>query len=411
VIALVNKHRDIIRGVVVGNEVLLRGEMGAIDLAATIRRVKAAVSAPVTYADVWEFWVRNRDLASVVDFITIHILPYWEDFPIAASQAAGHVDSIRNEVAAIFPGREILIGETGWPSAGRMREGALPSPSTQARVLHDTLAVAKRGGYRVNVIEAFDQPWKRALEGTVGGHWGLYDADTREVKFRWGEPVSDHPQWKKQAAGGVLLAALVLAAGWFSRRDDVGLVRWVGVAVIAGVAGGSVGLAVENMPIESLGAGGWIRSIAALVIAIALPIVAAMALTRGLALPGLAKILGGERGRPAEALPVLLGVLAAALAVLVLQVALGLVFDPRYKDFPNPALAGPVVALFVLSVFLPRSREGGFTEQAIAAVSLASGVYVAFNESFANYQAQIFVVLLAGLAVSLLRSSGVRMKG
>jgi glucan 1,3-beta-glucosidase len=107
----------------------------------------------------------------------------------------------------------------------------------------------------------------------------------------------------------------------------------------------------------------------------------------------------------------LLGVLAAALAVLVLQVALGLVFDPRYKDFPNPALAGPVVALFVLSVFLPRSREGGFTEQAIAAVSLASGVYIAFNESFANYQAQIFVVLLAGLAVSLLRSSGVRMKG
>ena len=69
---------------VVGNEVLLRGEMAANDLADTIRAVKARVKVPVTYADVWEFWLRNRELAAAADFITIHILPYWEDFPIAA---------------------------------------------------------------------------------------------------------------------------------------------------------------------------------------------------------------------------------------------------------------------------------------------------------------------------------------
>ncbi len=47
---------------------------------------------PVTYADVWEFWLRNRDVAAAVDFVTIHILPYWEDFPIPARNAAAHVD-------------------------------------------------------------------------------------------------------------------------------------------------------------------------------------------------------------------------------------------------------------------------------------------------------------------------------
>ena len=117
----------------VGNEVLLRGEMTAADLAANIRSVKSQVTIPVTYADVWEFWLRHREVYDAVDFVTIHILPYWEDFPIRARHAAAHVDAIRKRMAVAFPGKEILIGETGWPSAGRMREGALPSRANQAQ--------------------------------------------------------------------------------------------------------------------------------------------------------------------------------------------------------------------------------------------------------------------------------------
>ena len=79
-----------------------------------------------------------------------------------ARRAAAHVDAIRKQVAAAFPGKEILIGEVGWPSAGRMREGALPSPSNQARVIQRRWRWRKRENFRVNVIEAFDQPWKRA---------------------------------------------------------------------------------------------------------------------------------------------------------------------------------------------------------------------------------------------------------
>jgi len=112
-VALAKRYPQTIQSIVVGNEVLLRGEMSATDLAATIRRVKADVPVPVTYADVWEFWLRHRDLHDAVDFVTIHILPYWEDVPIAAREAAAHVESIRRRVAASLPGKEILIGETG----------------------------------------------------------------------------------------------------------------------------------------------------------------------------------------------------------------------------------------------------------------------------------------------------------
>ena len=186
---------------------------------------------PVTYADVWEFWLRHREVAAAVDFITIHILPYWEDFPDSRhGTRRAHVDAIRGRVAAAFPGKEIFLGEFGWPSAGRMREGALPSPANQARTVQEVLAHAKRENYRVNLIEAYDQPWKRQLEGTVGGHWGLFDAYRAAGQVRLGRGRSPTiPHWRWQAAGGVALAAVIFAAALAVARrmtaaGDVGAV-------------------------------------------------------------------------------------------------------------------------------------------------------------------------------------------
>src|SRR3978361_596402 len=97
-VSLTKQYPGVITALVVGNEVLLRGEMTTADLAANIRLVKAQVTVPVTYADVWEFWLRNREIYEAVDFVTIHILPYWEDMPIRAKYAASHVSSILTRV-------------------------------------------------------------------------------------------------------------------------------------------------------------------------------------------------------------------------------------------------------------------------------------------------------------------------
>src|SRR5262245_5918217 len=59
-IALANKYPQTIRAVVVGNEVLLRGDMTATDLARTLRALTARGRVPVTYPAVWECWPRNR---------------------------------------------------------------------------------------------------------------------------------------------------------------------------------------------------------------------------------------------------------------------------------------------------------------------------------------------------------------
>src|SRR5262249_14822058 len=148
-------------------------------------------------------------------------------------------------------------------------------PANQARFLYQVMADARHAGYRVNVIEAFDQPWKRQLEGTVGGHWGLFDAYRRLPKFSWGEPVSNHPGWPWQAAGGAALAALVfgVAVAVARRRGVVPAPdRWVGVALIATVSGTLIGWAVANVPVESLGFGGWLEGLVWAAVALVAPV-------------------------------------------------------------------------------------------------------------------------------------------
>jgi exo-beta-1,3-glucanase (GH17 family) len=404
-VRLARRYPDTIRALVVGNEVLLRGEMTGTALADTIRSVKARVRVPVTYADVWEFWLRNRDVASAVDFITIHILPYWEDFPVAAETAAAHVDAIRARVARAFPGKEILIGEVGWPSAGRMRDGALPSPANQARVIQDVLAVAARRNFDVNVIEAYDQPWKRALEGTVGGHWGLIGDATREMKFAWGQPVSNHPLWRWQAGGGVAFAALIFLTALLARRKEpVPVAEWLGVTVSAIAGGALIGWTVENVPLESLRIGGWTRSLALAFLALASPLAVSAAMARGTAIPRFYRALNQPVKKAREPLALAVAIILIAIMLLSVHVAHGLVFDPRYKDFPFAPLTAAIVPFFAHSLVMPRPQgASGAAERTAAAVLALSIIYIVPNEGFANWQSLWLCAALLALAFSLAR--------
>lgn len=405
---LAKQFPDTIGALIVGNEVLLRGEMTGADLAATVRQVNRASDVPVTYADVWEFWLRNRDVADAADFVTIHILPYWEDFPVAAHRAADHIGRIRRQMAQAFPGKDILIGETGWPSAGRMREGALPSRINQARVLSDVLALAARENWRVNVIEAHDQPWKRQIEGTVGGYWGLFDAYSRQMKYS-GRLVSDHPFWRYQLGLGLAGVIAVFAAGALGARRaprPPSAAHWGAVALIAIATGALVGLAVEKAVIEALGMAGWLRSGALLVVCGLSALIGTFALTACESLPALDRAFAprsqvGEK--PAmPALGVALALVVATTALLAVLTMLGFVFDARYRDFPFASLSIAVLPLAAL-VALNRPTDGvpRRAERAIVLTLAAASVYVLFNEGFLNWQSIWTCLAALVLAVSL----------
>jgi exo-beta-1,3-glucanase (GH17 family) len=408
-VALANRFPDVVRAIIVGNEALLRGEVSPAMLAEIIGTVKSRVKAPVTYADVWEFWLRYSELATAVDFITIHILPYWEDDPVAARNAADHVDAIRKRVADYFPGKEVVIGEVGWPSAGRMREGALPSPANLARVMADVLERGRREHFRVNVIEAFDQPWKRALEGTVGGHWGLFDDATHRQKFAWGMPVSNHPHWPWQAAAGVVLAALIFAAGcWGRRRNgpyEIGPAAWWAIAANATVAGVLAGWTVENVPIESLGIGGWLRGLSFAALSVAVPVISAAAMARQVAPPSFAKIVGPKLERAADPLTLMFGILLLALTVLTVQSALSLAFDPRYRDFPFAPLTAAALPFLLGRVLVPPAAgQRALAETMAGAVMAPCAIFIVWNETLANWQAVWFAAAVVALTLSLIRA-------
>ena len=223
-----NKYPDTIERVIVGNEVLLRKDLTVAQLRGYIRQVKQRVKQPVTYADVWEFWLRNPSLADDVDFITIHLLPYWEDEPIGLDrrEADGtlriekHLLDIIHKVQARFPGKKIVIGETGWPSDGRMRSDARPGRVEQVRYFSIFRKLAEREHLDYNVVEAFDQYWKSRQEGTVGATWGLLDAQ-RHDKFQLGKPVVEEPHWRILYALSIMLGALlVLAFAVWRRRAE-----------------------------------------------------------------------------------------------------------------------------------------------------------------------------------------------
>jgi len=407
-VGLTKQYPDVITALVVGNEVLLRGEMTTADLAANIRAVKAQVTIPVTYADVWEFWLRNREIYEAVDFVTIHILPYWEDIPVRAKFAASHVDSIRKRMAVAFPGKEILIGETGWPSAGRMREGALPSRANQARVVSEILDLAKREGFRVNLIEAYDQPWKRQLEGTVGGYWGLIDAVQRAVKYPPGEPLSNFPFWKLQMGCGMALSFFVFLAGWLTLRRrpwQPRLVSWIAVGTSATISGMLLGVAADKMFYESYGIGGWLQWGALLAAGIASPLLCANAVMSGKPLPTFLELLGPREGRTSSVLTALLGLTLIVTAVIGAESALGFAFDPRYRDFPFAALS-MAVAPFAALMLVNRPKEGTrpIAESAFAGVLVFAALFTAFNEGAQNWQAMWTCAIYALFAVTLWRA-------
>jgi exo-beta-1,3-glucanase (GH17 family) len=412
VVRLTKEFPGAIRSVVVGNEVLLRGEMTSGDLAAIIRSVKVQVDVPVTYADVWEYWLRNREVYDAVDFVTIHILPYWEDFPIRAKHASAHVDAIRRRMAVAFPGKEILIGETGWPSEGRMRDGALPSRTNQARVVSEILDLAKRDNFRVNLIEAYDQPWKRQLEGTVGGYWGLFDSAWRALKYPPGEPISNYPFWKLQMGSGMALAVLVFGVAWLTLRRrpwKPRLVSWIAVAISASAAGILLGIAADKMFYESYGVGGWLQWGALLAAGIASPLLTANALMSGRPLPTFLELLGPQDWRNRSTLSIVLGVTLAITTLIGAETALGFVFDPRYRDFPFASLSMAVVP-FTNLMLLNRPQQGvrPIAEAVFAGLLAASALYTVFNEGSANWQSLWTCAIYFLLAVTLWQARAVQ---
>jgi exo-beta-1,3-glucanase (GH17 family)/cellulose synthase/poly-beta-1,6-N-acetylglucosamine synthase-like glycosyltransferase len=239
---------------IVGNETLLRRELSPQQLIHNLRRVRAASPVPVTTAEPWHLWLAHPELAGEVDFLTVHLLPYWEGVP--AEEGVETAMQRLRWVQERHPGKPIWIGEVGFPSEGAPVGRARPTPAAQALFVREFVALAAREKLNYFLIEAYDQAWKTSEEGRAGAHWGMFDA-TRQPKFELNGPLVSQPHWLGLALISSSLAA-VLVLWWVRRFRNL---RWPAklVLVVGTQATTSLGVGVVALPLAHyMALGDWL---------------------------------------------------------------------------------------------------------------------------------------------------------
>lgn len=204
VIGLAHQYSNIDR-VLLGNEVLWRKELSVEQVINYLDKARAQVKQPVSIGEIWDTWVKYPQLADHVDFIAVHIFPFWEGVTI--ENAIPNMQNRYRKLQAMFPNKKIVIAEVGWPSKGGGNWDAVASLRNEARFLREFFQLAEQNNYDYYVMEAFDQPWKHSTESSPGEHWGVFDASGRQ-KFPLSGAVYENPYWLYEAITALLLALL-----------------------------------------------------------------------------------------------------------------------------------------------------------------------------------------------------------
>lgn len=375
-ISIANQYPKTVKALIVGNEVLLRGEQTEAAMQGYLAKAQQLTEVPVTYADVWEFWRKHTALEANVDFVTVHILPYWEDDPQAISEAGQHVVTVMNLLADTFK-KPILIGETGWPSLGRQRQGSEPSLINQASYLRNFLQLAHEHAWQYNLIEAIDQPWKRDLEGTVGGYWGIFDTELNP-KFAFHGDVQPRHDVVATALSGALGLVLFLGLAFSLKlRATPAKLAYAAAGIVFGI---SVYLQIQYLVSACRNTLEWLA-------------------LGGLAVLGWIMVIGlFKRVSQSNHANALLKTATYLLFIAAIAATGLLIVDGRYRDFPISLFALPVVQLAFTSILLGlKIQLQRMLTYVLSAILAAAALYMVYVEAY-NISAYYWL-LLCGLIV------------
>jgi hypothetical protein len=119
--------------------------------------------------------------------------------------------------------------------------------------------------------------------------------------------------------------------------------------------------------------------------------------------PSFSEVLGRPESDLRKLDGLALGISWVLLCAIATQVALGLAFDPRYRDFPFAPLGAAAAPFLVLTFVGAAARRRELAEILMAAVLSASTVYIAWNEGIANWQSLCLCAAFVAIIIALLR--------
>ena len=201
---------------VLGSEILLRKDLSKSQLIAYIKRVKAT-GVKVALADS-DYEIRNApDVVAEVDVLLLHIYRFWlgDSIEIAFRNFLANFNLTRE----MYPTKEIMMGEIGWPSSGDAPGNAVPNMANALNYLENILGWSNKTGVKCLYFEAFDEPWK-VSEGTFGDHWGLW---TKEMAPKPGviDVFKKEPVFVPEVTPTINLADAEFAEGYADNAVNI----------------------------------------------------------------------------------------------------------------------------------------------------------------------------------------------
>jgi hypothetical protein len=138
--------------------------------------------------------------------------------------------------------------------------------------------------------------------------------------------------------------------------------------------------------------------------AIAAPLLCSMAVMSERALPTLLDVIRRSESRDRSPETIMLGGTLAVITLIAAVTALNLVFDPRWRDFPYPALTMAAVPLWMVTLFnRSKSSANPKAEASFASLLAVAALTIVFNEGFANWQSLWLCAAYGLLSVTLWR--------
>lgn len=182
-------NNGLVRVACVGSETLLRGDLTPQQLVDKIRYVKDRLqdaAIPVTTAESIGILLEQPALRSACDILMPNCYPYWAGNSI--NEAAGSFAQSVASLRAKAEGKQLIISETGWPTAGQSTGKAVAGEAEAARYFEEIRGWSVTSGIPVIWFDAADEPWKAKDEGESGAHWGFL---TSEMQLKEGYAGTD----------------------------------------------------------------------------------------------------------------------------------------------------------------------------------------------------------------------------
>lgn len=160
----------------VGNEVLLRGDLGLEELLGYIARVKKELPGiPVGCVETYFKFNENTELVDACDVVLANCYPFWEGSSI--ENASAYLEKMITFTKESAKGKSVIITETGWPSRGDASHQAQPSAVNAMKYFINATKWSEANKTELFYFSSFDESWKIRHEGDVGQSWGIWDKE------------------------------------------------------------------------------------------------------------------------------------------------------------------------------------------------------------------------------------------